>query len=127
MNKELQTALLTTVNALYQSHLDSSALAAALNVGEISIGQLNSFFLEVTVPDQLAFAKLHGVREAILIETGTVFANWSGHSHVTRVSARCDCRRVLRQALSLKKPPSSNLLNSKYGRLREHSVVCWLG
>jgi len=127
VNKELQTALLTTVNAPYQTHLDSSALAAALNAGEISTGEVNSFFMEVTVPDQLAFAKLHGVREAILIETGTVFANWSGHSHVTRVSARCDCWRALQQALSLKKPPSSDLLNSEYGPFREHSVVCWLG
>lgn len=80
MNKELQTALLTTVNALYQTHLDSSALAAAPNAGEISIGQVNSFFMEVTVPDQLAFAKLHGVREATLIETAKVFANWSGQN-----------------------------------------------
>lgn len=80
MNQELQTALRTTVNVPYQTHLDSSALAAALNAGEISIGQVNSFFMEVTVPDQLAFAKLHGVREAILIESAKAFATWSGQN-----------------------------------------------
>lgn len=77
MNLEMQTALLTTVNAPYHTHLDGSALAAALNAGEITIGQVNSFFMEVTVPDQLAFAKLHGVQEATLIETAKAFAIWS--------------------------------------------------
>lgn len=74
----MQTALLTTVNAPYQTYLEGSALAAALNVGEITIGQVNSFFMEIKVADQLAFAKQHGVREATLIETEKAFATWSG-------------------------------------------------
>jgi hypothetical protein len=80
MKQDTLTALLTTVNAPYQTYLDGRALAAALTAGDITIGQVNSFFMEVTVADQLAFAKLHGVQEAPLIETAKAFAAWSGQN-----------------------------------------------
>ena len=78
MTHEMQTALLTTVNAPYQTYLDGGALAAALNAGDISKGQVNSFFTETAVADQKAFAKLHGVPEETLAYTATAFAAWSG-------------------------------------------------
>lgn len=78
MTHEMQTALLTTVNAPYQTYLDGGALAAALNAGDISKGQVNSFFTETTVADQKAFAKLHGVPDETLTSTAIAFAAWSG-------------------------------------------------
>lgn len=78
MTKEMQTALLTTVNAPYQTYLDGGALAAALNTGDITKGQVSSFFTETTVAEQLAFAKLHGVLDDSLTATATAFATWSG-------------------------------------------------
>ncbi|MGR3814758.1 MAG: hypothetical protein ACU0AU_11730 [Cognatishimia activa] len=80
MNQDTQTVLLTTVNAPYQTYREGSASAAALNAGEITIGQVNSFFMEAKVADQLAFAKQHGVRIATLIETAKAFAIWSGQN-----------------------------------------------
>lgn len=80
MNQESQTALLTTVNAPYQTYLDGSALAAALNAGDITKGQVNSFFMETKVADQLAFAKQYGVREETLLETAKAFTIWSGQN-----------------------------------------------
>ena len=78
MRHEMQTALLTTVNAPYQTYLDGGALAAALNACDFSKGQVNSFFTETTVADQKAFAKLHGVLDETLTSTATAFAAWSG-------------------------------------------------
>lgn len=42
MNQDMTTALLTIVNAPYQTYLDGRALAAALNAGDITKGQVNS-------------------------------------------------------------------------------------
>ena len=78
MTHETQTALLTTVNAPYQTYLDGGALAAALKACDFSKGQVNSFFTETTVADQKAFAKLHGVLDETLTSTATAFAAWSG-------------------------------------------------
>ena len=78
MTHEMQIALLTTVNAPYQTYLDGGALAAALKACDFSKGQVNSFFTETTVADQKAFAKLHGVLDETLTSTATAFAAWSG-------------------------------------------------
>ena len=74
----MPSTLLTTVNAPYQTYLDGSALAAALSAGDVKLGQVNSFFMETTVKDQKAFAKLHGVPESVLVAVAESFANWSG-------------------------------------------------
>ena len=76
--KEMQSLLLTTVNAPYRTRMDGRQLAAALSAGDVSLGQVNSFFMETTVKDQKAFAKLHGVPECVLVATAESFANWSG-------------------------------------------------
>ena len=78
MTQEMQSTLLTTVNAPYQTCLDGRALAAALSAGDVKLGQVNSFFMETSSEDQQAFAKLHGVPESVLIEAAESFANWSG-------------------------------------------------
>lgn len=78
MTKEMQPALLATVNAPYQTYLDGAALAVALNAGDIAKGQVNSFFMETTLEQQKAFAKFHGVLEETLIATAVAFATWSG-------------------------------------------------
>lgn len=48
MKQDTLTALLTTVNAPYQTYLDGRALAAALTAGDITIG--------VTVPSLIRIA-----------------------------------------------------------------------
>lgn len=78
MTQDMQTALMTTVNAPYQSWLDGSALAAALVAGDVTLGQVNSFFLETPAEDQKAFAKHHDIPENVLIAAGAAFAKWSG-------------------------------------------------
>lgn len=78
MTHEMQSTLLTTVNAPYQTYLDGSALAAALSAGDVKLGQVNSFFTETSAEDQKAFAKLHGIPESVLVETAEAFADWSG-------------------------------------------------
>ena len=79
MMKEMQSTLLTTVNAPYQTYLDGSALAAALSAGDVKLGQVNSFFMETTVKEQKAFAELHGVPWSVLIATAEAFTDWSGY------------------------------------------------
>ena len=78
MTQEMQSTLLTTVNAPYQTYLDGGALAAALSAGDVKLGQVNSFFMETSSEVQQAFAKLHGVPESTLIEAAESFADWSG-------------------------------------------------
>ncbi len=78
MNQDLQTALLTTVNAPYQTYLDAGEMATALNTGDIANAQMSSFFTETSVADQLTFAERNGVSEETLIATATAFAIWSG-------------------------------------------------
>lgn len=76
--KELQSLLLTTVNAPYRTRMDGRQLAAALTAGDVSLGQVNSFFMETAVKDQKAFAKLYGVPECVMVATAEALANWSG-------------------------------------------------
>ena len=71
--------LLTTVNAPYRTRMDGSQLAAALSAGDVSLGQVNSFFMETSVKDQKAFAKLHGVPGRVLVASAKSFASWSGY------------------------------------------------
>ncbi len=78
MTQEMQSTLLTTVNAPYRTYMDGSALAAALCAGDVKSGQVNSFFMETSCEIQRAFAKLHGIPESVLVEAAESFANWSG-------------------------------------------------
>ncbi|MDE0695569.1 MAG: hypothetical protein OXH76_07005 [Boseongicola sp.] len=71
--------LLTTVNAPYRTRMDGRQLAAALSAGNVSLGQVNSFFMETSVKDQKAFAKLHEVPESVLVAAAGSFADWSGY------------------------------------------------
>ncbi len=77
MTQEMQSVLLTTVNAPYQTCLNGSAHAAALSAGDVKSGQVNSFFMETPAEARQAFAKLHGVPESILVATAESFANRS--------------------------------------------------
>ena len=77
--KKMQSMLLTTVNAPYRTRMDGSQLAAALSAGDVSLGQVNSFFMETSVKDQKAFAKLHGVPGRVLVASAKSFASWSGY------------------------------------------------
>lgn len=78
MTLDMQIAILTTVNAPYQNHLDASALADALNQGEYGLGQVSSFLTEVNVDAQQAFANQFGIPIDHLMEVATSFSNWSG-------------------------------------------------
>jgi hypothetical protein len=78
MTKAMQTALLTTVNAPYQTSLDAGELAVALCMHDIKLAQVGSFLTETPVDAQIAFAEAHGISKAELAATATQFANWSG-------------------------------------------------
>jgi len=80
MTQAMQTVLLTTVNAPYQVTLDAGALAAALQAGDIKVGQVGSFFTETPVTAQTTFAASFGISSEALIQTAKAFANWSGQS-----------------------------------------------
>ena len=58
--------------------MDACALATALSSGEITIGQVNSFFTEVPVAEQKAFAEEYGIDTAVLAKTASSLASWSG-------------------------------------------------
>lgn len=80
MTHTMQTAMLTTVNAPFQTYLDAEGLACAICYGEITLGQVSSFYTETAVESQKAFAAAHGISAATLVETATNFSNWSGQS-----------------------------------------------
>lgn len=80
MTHNMQTALLTTVNAPYQNQLDAGGLAAALKSGEVTLGQVSSFFTETAVETQKAFAHQHGISPDVLSDVASTFQDWSGHS-----------------------------------------------
>lgn len=78
MTADMQTVLLTTVNAPYQNHLDVSGLAAALMDGNVALGQVSSFFTETTVDLQKDFADQQGISLDILMQVAGAFKDWSG-------------------------------------------------
>lgn len=80
MTHDLQTALLTTVNAPYQNQLDAGALAAALKSGDLVLGQVSSFFTEADVEMQKAFAAQHNIAADALTDLAGAFQDWSGQS-----------------------------------------------
>lgn len=65
MKHDLQTTLLTTVNAPYQNYFDAGQLAHAIKHGEIVSGQVSSFFTEVSIEAQKAFAQTRVSRARI--------------------------------------------------------------
>jgi hypothetical protein len=78
MTQTMQAAILTTVNAPFQTYLDANALACAISSGEIATGQVGSFFTETAVEAQKSFATAYGITVEALAQTATDFANWSG-------------------------------------------------
>lgn len=80
MTQDMQTALLTTVNAPYQNQLDAGALAVALKSEDVALGQVSSFFTETDVATQKAFAHEHGISDDALTHVAGVFKDWSGQS-----------------------------------------------
>lgn len=80
MTHDMQTALLTTVNAPYQNQLDASGLAAALKSANVALGQVSSFFTETGVETQKAFAVEHGISADALTHVAGAFQGWSGQS-----------------------------------------------
>lgn len=80
MTHDMQTALLTTVNAPYQNQLDAGELAAALKNEHVVLGQVSSFFTETDVETQKAFAIEHGMSVDALAHVAGVFRDWSGQS-----------------------------------------------
>lgn len=80
MTQDMQTALLTTVNAPYQMQLDADGLAAALKSGDVALGQVSSFFTETAVETQKAFADQHGISADALADVAGSFQDWSGQS-----------------------------------------------
>ncbi len=80
MNLEMQTVLMTTLNAPYQTHLDAGALAAAIKTNDVSTGQIASFFSETAVDMQKAFAEDFGISSDQLTQAAQSFAHWSGQT-----------------------------------------------
>lgn len=78
MTNAMQTAILTTVNAPYQTILDAGELALAISKHDITLAQVGSFLTETSVDAQIAFAEAHGIFKADLEATAVEFANWSG-------------------------------------------------
>ena len=72
------TTLLTTVNAPYAEYMDAPTLAACLNSGVITSGQVNSFLTEVAIDKQHSFADSFDVTTEQLIATAQAFVDWSG-------------------------------------------------
>jgi len=80
MTYEMQTALLTTVNAPYQNCLDASAVSADIKQGEIAIGQVGSFYTETSVDVQMAFAHEFDISTEVLTHVAGTFTDWSGQA-----------------------------------------------
>lgn len=67
MVENFDSIVLTTVNAPYQHKVGAAQLAASLqNVDSAqgSLGQVLSFFTEVSTANQIGFAKAHGVEQS---------------------------------------------------------------
>lgn len=82
--------LLTTVNAPYKTQLDASELAAALKDGDVALGQVSSFFTEIDVETQMAFAAQYGISSDTLAEVAGSFQVWSGQSVALVAKLRID-------------------------------------
>ncbi len=80
MTLDMQTTILTKVNAPYQNYLEADALADAISNGRISVGQVASFFTETSVDVQRAFAKEFDISEDQLTRTAKSFTVWTGQA-----------------------------------------------
>ena len=83
MSKHL-ASVLTTVNAPYSKQLSSAELAYCLSNFEAAkrhSGQVSSFFGEVPLESQLAFASEHDIPLADLKALAVTFSTWSGESY----------------------------------------------
>lgn len=78
MKKAKQIALLTKVNAPYQSYMDACSLSLAIKNGDIKLGQINSFFTEISVSSQREFADYFDISQSRLSEVAKDFSDWSG-------------------------------------------------
>lgn len=64
MDESFDSIVLTTVNAPYKHKVGAAQLAASLqnlDVAQDSLGQVLSFFTEVSNANQVGFVKAHGV------------------------------------------------------------------
>ena len=76
-------SVLTTVNAPYGKKLDGQALAYCLadtSLSSANLGHMSSFFSEVPIEDQKAFARQFGISEIALVSAARAFADYSGQS-----------------------------------------------
>jgi hypothetical protein len=74
--------VLSVVNAPYSHQLTGPELARAIiDVDRRHSGQLSSFFGEVPVESQLAFAAEYGITEKDLRAAARDFSAWSGESY----------------------------------------------
>jgi len=80
MTHDIQTALLTIVNAPYQNQLGAGELAAEFKTGDVALGQVSPFFTETAIEGQKAFAHEHGISPAMLSDIAGIFQDWSGQS-----------------------------------------------
>ena len=78
MTKALETALLTTVNAPYLAYVDAQGLASSIVGKDVGLAQVGSFFTEIPVDQQLAFAEEHGVTHDALTQSAAAFQDYSG-------------------------------------------------
>ncbi|MCP4070931.1 MAG: hypothetical protein GY742_04220 [Hyphomicrobiales bacterium] len=81
MKQTVKNTLLSKVNAPYGTYASAGVLAVQIQVPSLDsdyIGQVSSFFSEIPVEDQLAFAHQHGISEAALKKAATAFVELSG-------------------------------------------------
>ena len=67
MAENFDSIVLTTVNAPYKHKVGAAQLAASLqnvDAAQASLGQVLSFFTEVSETNQVGFAKAHGIEQS---------------------------------------------------------------
>ena len=73
--------VLTTVNAPYREHVDEETLAVCLSsvaAAQNALGQVFSFFTEVSKPSQANFIKVHGISHEGLAKVAAYLSEQSG-------------------------------------------------
>ena len=78
MTNSKEVVIIATLNSPYKSYMDAKSVVDAIKNCEPNCSQIYSFFTDLSIEDQLDFAKSKGISEKQLIQTAKKMSKISG-------------------------------------------------
>ncbi len=78
MTDSKEVVIMATLNSPYKSYMDSKSVVNAIKNCKPNCSQIYSFYVDLSVEDQLDFAKSKGISKRQLIQTAQEMTRISG-------------------------------------------------